>query len=205
MVEPIDPFEGGIFYGLEAAPRTAAMDDLRLEKAIDGLGESVVVAVADAAYGWFDAGLTQPLSVANRQVLRPADLTAHRTDIIAMIVAEKNRLRTTQDPWIRRNIAQHITTLKVSLAKVEAAMEAVIQEQDDLRDQAARLRQIKGIGPVVSATLIAQLPNSVSLTVEGSRLSPASHHTPMTPDIDVAGAAYGVVAARSGAPCIWQH
>lgn len=37
-------------------------------------------------------------------------------------------------------------------------MEAVIQEQADLRDQAVRLRQIKGIGPVVSATLIAQLP-----------------------------------------------
>jgi transposase len=37
-------------------------------------------------------------------------------------------------------------------------MEAIIQEQDDLRDQAGRMRQIKGIGPVVSATLIAQLP-----------------------------------------------
>lgn len=37
-------------------------------------------------------------------------------------------------------------------------MEAVIQEQDDLREQAARLRQVKGIGPVVSATLIVPLP-----------------------------------------------
>ena len=89
---------------------------------------------------------------------RLADLTAHRTDITAMIVAEKNRLRTTQDQWIRRNISQHIKTLQASLAKVEAEMEAVIQGQDDLRDQAVRLRHIKGIGPVVSAILIAQLP-----------------------------------------------
>ena len=89
---------------------------------------------------------------------RLADLTAHRTDISAMIVAEKNRLRTTQDQWIRRSISQHIKSLQASLAKVEAEMEAVIQEQADLRDQAVRLRQIKGIGPVVSATLIAQLP-----------------------------------------------
>ena len=37
------------------------MDDLRLEEAIDGLGESVVVAVADAADGRFDAGLAEPL------------------------------------------------------------------------------------------------------------------------------------------------
>jgi transposase len=67
-------------------------------------------------------------------------------------------LRATQDQWIRQNISQHIKTLQASLAKVEAEMEAVIQEQDDLRDQAVRLRNIKGIGPVVSATLIARLP-----------------------------------------------
>lgn len=48
------------------------MDDFRLEEAIDGLGESVVVAVADAAHGRFDAGLAQPLGVADGQVLRPA-------------------------------------------------------------------------------------------------------------------------------------
>lgn len=89
---------------------------------------------------------------------RLSDLTAHRTDITAMIVAEKNRLRTTQDQWIRRNISQHIKILQANLTKAETEMEAVIQDQDDLRDQAARLRHIKGIGPVVSATLIAQLP-----------------------------------------------
>lgn len=89
---------------------------------------------------------------------RLADLTAHRTDISAMIVAEKNRSRTTQDQWIQRSISQHIKTLQASLAKVEAEMEAVIQEQNDLCDQAVRLCQIKGIGPVVSATFIAQLP-----------------------------------------------
>tara|TARA_Y100000815_G_scaffold262955_1_gene276952 strand:+ start:319 stop:603 length:285 start_codon:yes stop_codon:yes gene_type:complete len=61
VVEPIDPFECGILDGLETAPRAATMDDLRLEEAIDGLGESVVVAVADAADGRFDAGLAEPL------------------------------------------------------------------------------------------------------------------------------------------------
>ncbi len=89
---------------------------------------------------------------------RLSDLTAHRNDITAMIVAQKNRLRTTQDQWIRRSLLQHIRALLGSLAKVEAEMETVIQSQDELRDQAVRLRSVKGIGPVVSATLIAQLP-----------------------------------------------
>lgn len=97
-----------------------------------------------------------PPRSAERQ--RLSDLTAHRDDITAMIVAEKNRLRMTEDQWIRQNILQHIKILQASQAETEAEMEAVIQTQDDLRDQAARLRGIKGIGPVVSATLIAQLP-----------------------------------------------
>ena len=88
---------------------------------------------------------------------RLSDLTAHRNDITGMMVAEKNRLRTTQDQWIRRSILQHIRALQGSQAKAEAEMEAVIQEQDELRDQAARLRCVKGIEPVVSATIIAQL------------------------------------------------
>ena len=72
VVEPVDPFEGGIFDGLEVAPRPTTVDDLSFEEAVDRLGQRVVVAVVDAAHGWFDAGLAQPLGVANGQVLRPA-------------------------------------------------------------------------------------------------------------------------------------
>lgn len=99
-----------------------------------------------------------PSSPRSAERQRLSDLTAHRNDITAMIVAEKNRLRATTDQWIRRSILQHMRALQGSQAKVEAEMEAVIQEHDDLRDQSARLRCVKGIGPVVSATLIAQLP-----------------------------------------------
>ncbi len=99
-----------------------------------------------------------PASPRSAERQRLSDLTAHRNDITAMIVAEKNRLRATTDQWIRRSILQHMRALQGSQAKVEAEMEAVIQEHDDLPDQSARLRCVKGIGPVVSATLIAQLP-----------------------------------------------
>ena len=45
------------------------MNDLCFVKAIDGFGEGVVVAVADAADGWFDAGLRQSFGVFNGDVL----------------------------------------------------------------------------------------------------------------------------------------
>jgi hypothetical protein len=59
VVEPVDPFEGGEFHRLGAAPGAAAMDQLGLEQAIDGFGKRVVIAVADAADGGLDAGIEQ--------------------------------------------------------------------------------------------------------------------------------------------------
>ena len=69
-IEPIDPFEGRELDGLERPPRAAPMDQLGFVEAVDRLGERVVVAVADAADGRLDAGLREPLGVADRQVLR---------------------------------------------------------------------------------------------------------------------------------------
>jgi hypothetical protein len=43
MVEPVDPFEGGVFNGVEAAPWPAAVDDLGLEQTIDRFGKGIVI------------------------------------------------------------------------------------------------------------------------------------------------------------------
>ena len=48
------------------------MDHLGLVEAVDGLGQGIVVAVADAADGWLDAGLGQALGVFDRDVLAAA-------------------------------------------------------------------------------------------------------------------------------------
>jgi hypothetical protein len=46
------------------------MDDLGLVDAVDGLGQSVVIAVPAAADRGLDAGLGQPFAIANADVLR---------------------------------------------------------------------------------------------------------------------------------------
>ena len=50
MIEPVDPFQRGVFYGIQMPPRTATVNDLGFVEPDDGLGERVVVAVAGAAY-----------------------------------------------------------------------------------------------------------------------------------------------------------
>jgi len=48
------------------------MDDLGLVEAVDGLGQGVVIAVADTADRRLDAGLGEALRVLDRQVLAAA-------------------------------------------------------------------------------------------------------------------------------------
>ena len=62
IVEPVDPFEGGEFDCLGTALRGTSVDYLRLEQAVDGFSERVVVTVADAADGRLDPGLRQTLA-----------------------------------------------------------------------------------------------------------------------------------------------
>lgn len=72
VVEPIDPFEGLVLDGLAGLPRAEPVDDLGLEQSDHALGEGIVMAVADAADGRLDAGLRQPLRVADADLLRSA-------------------------------------------------------------------------------------------------------------------------------------
>jgi hypothetical protein len=48
------------------------VDDLGLVETIDGFGESIVIAVPDAAYRRFDSGFGEPLGVFDRNILGAA-------------------------------------------------------------------------------------------------------------------------------------
>ena len=73
VIEPVDPFERGVLDSFKRrSPGAAPMDDLGLIEVVDGLGQSVVIAVADAADRWFDPGFGEPFGVADREILAAA-------------------------------------------------------------------------------------------------------------------------------------
>ena len=98
---------------------------------------------------------TPPLD-ANRA--RLAALVARRDDLVAMIRSERNRLRQIGDRWIGREIARLLKVLEKHLAAVEAEIEALVAADAELTAQSRRLRAVPGIGPTVSAVLLARLP-----------------------------------------------
>ena len=70
LVVPVDPFEGGVLDVVEAAPGTAAADELGLVEAVEGLGCCGVVEGVGFGAGRGDrAGGGEPFGLADPEVL----------------------------------------------------------------------------------------------------------------------------------------
>lgn len=98
----------------------------------------------------------RPLPDEAAQVL-DAILTRRR-QVLEMLQAERNRLGFARAPLIRRGIQQHIRWLERQLADVDGELEAAIQASPVWRATEDLLRSVPGIGPIVSRTLIGELP-----------------------------------------------
>jgi hypothetical protein len=69
LVVPVDPSQDLELDVLQGSPWSEASDDLGLEEPVQGLGGSVVVAVALGSDGGGDAEFFESFGVANREVL----------------------------------------------------------------------------------------------------------------------------------------
>ena len=95
-------------------------------------------------------------------------LVTRRRQILEMIVAEKNR-RTLSSGALHKSIGKHIAYLQKQCDEIETNIGASIRSSAVWRERETLLQSFKGIGPVVSWVLIAELPELGQLT--GKRLS----------------------------------
>jgi len=84
-------------------------------------------------------------------------LMTRRRQLLDMVTAERNRLEHASTP-IRRNITEHLRWLARRVAAVDRDLDNTIQESPVWRAKENLLRTVPGIGPVVSRTLLADLP-----------------------------------------------
>jgi transposase len=99
-----------------------------------------------------------PTPPPDRDRARLAALVARRDDLVTTIRREKNRAGTTQDRWIGREIARLVKVLDAHLKAVETAIAGLVDASGPLSAQARRLRSVPGLGPTVTAVLLARLP-----------------------------------------------
>lgn len=106
----------------------------------------------------FAAAVQPPLAkLPPPQAQELAALVARRRQLVEMRVAEEHRLGQAW-PTLKPGIQQHLAWLRQQLADLDGQLRQRIQRHPDWQVRDEALRQATGIGPVVSATLLAALP-----------------------------------------------
>lgn len=86
-----------------------------------------------------------------------AALLARRRQVLAMQGAEQHRLDRAPDR-VRKRIEVHLRWLRDELARLDADLDDLIQQSPVWRAREERLQSVPGIGPVMSRTVLAELP-----------------------------------------------
>lgn len=85
-------------------------------------------------------------------------LTGRRDQLVEMLADEKNRRAAAATDSVRDEIQQHINWLKDRIAELDQQLKKLLQSSARWQVKAQILQSTPGIGPVVSALLLAQLP-----------------------------------------------
>ena len=84
-------------------------------------------------------------------------LISRRRQLTEMIVAERNRLSQASKS-VKRRIEAHIRWLQAELGRADKDLDQSIRQSPIWKENENLLRSVPGIGPVVSRTLLAELP-----------------------------------------------
>ena len=90
-------------------------------------------------------------------------LLTRRRQVLEMLTAEKNRLGIAPRP-LHRGIRQHICWLERQLDDVTGELTALIEASPVWQVKHHLLQSVPGIGPIVSAVLLGELPELGTLT-----------------------------------------
>lgn len=114
-----------------------------------------------------DARLIAAFAAATRPAIRPlpdeatarlADLVTRRRQIIAMTVAERQRLKRMPQRRLQRSIVRLLEALQRELSEIDSEIDDNIRGSPAWREDEDLLTSVPGIGPTIARTVIAELP-----------------------------------------------
>jgi len=106
----------------------------------------------------------EPRPLPDEQAREFEALLQRRRQLLEMRTAEQNRLAAAPAAQVRASLQAHIDWLSKQLDKVDKELGAAVEASPVWRAKDELLRSIKGIGPAVSRTLLAALPELGTLT-----------------------------------------
>lgn len=105
----------------------------------------------------------EPRPLPDEQTQTLGAILARRRQLVEMLTAEKNRLGSARPP-VRKSLRTHIAWLERELAHTDSDLAHAIRESPVWREKDELLRSTPGVGPVLTTTLLADLPELGALT-----------------------------------------
>ena len=99
-----------------------------------------------------------------QQALQLGELLARREQLLAMLVAEKNRRQQLQAPRLVKQVDAHVLWLQQQISALERELDAAIRQTPLWRAQAELIESVPGAGPTLTRTLVLDLPELGTLT-----------------------------------------
>lgn len=105
----------------------------------------------------------QPRPLPDAETRALAALLTRRRQLVDMLTAEKNRLLSAASP-IRKRVRAHIVWLERELERTNTELSEAIRQSPVWREKDELLQSVPGVGPVLTSTLLASLPELGTLT-----------------------------------------
>ena len=86
------------------------------------------------------------------------ELIARRRQLVKMLTAEKNRLKTVSTPSLRARIKSFLEAIDQEISVINDDLDAVIRSRPDWSEEDQLLQSVPGVGPNTSRTLLSDLP-----------------------------------------------
>jgi len=148
-----------------------------------------------ARFAWAMQDAARP--VPSAQALQIRALSARRRQLVALAAMEKTRLKQALDPQIADSCRAMIAMLAKERARIEAQIEAMLDEDPANRRRGELLKTIPGVGPAVSTLLLTDLPELGRL----DRRAVASL-AGLAPHPNESGTRSGPAHIQGGRPCV---
>ena len=100
----------------------------------------------------------QPMAMKSAHQQKHGALVARRIQLLELINQENNRLKQSWDDDAKRSIREVLEVLKKQLTNIDSQLAKMLQADTQNKRKIEILESVKGVGPVMISTVIAELP-----------------------------------------------
>jgi transposase len=149
-----------LFALLDAGLTVSQVNPKRVRQFAYGIGQLAKTDPIDARMLMRFAQLAGPRLTERKAAHRVelAELLTCRRQLIETRTAHQNQLTRTASGFARTSLRSVLDCLRKRIERLDRQIEKLVDDDDDLRKLDELLRTVKGVGPILAATLISQLP-----------------------------------------------